>query len=109
MDANVKKTEQMHVHYYKDYVEAEYSVPKYYAKQNGNTVISRFFADDAIKDLPEFNTWKETILEKCEKKENVFVSSSIGGQLIYGFYLRLVKEQGSRRKLWKLNVMVGTE
>lgn len=109
MEISVKEKEQMQVHYYKDYVEAEYTIPKYYSKQNGNTVINRFFADEAIKKLPEFSTWKETILEKCQKKESVYVASCVGGQLIYGFYIRLVNERGSRRKLWKLNVMVGTE
>lgn len=105
----MEKTEQIRVHHYKDYIEAEYVVQKFYSKQNSNTVISRFFSDKTIKSLPEFNTWKETILEKCQKKESVCIFSSIGGQLIYGFYLRLVRENDSRKKFWKLNIMIGTD
>ena len=109
MECILKETEQINVCHYKDYIEAEYIVPKFYSKQTASTVISRFFSDKTIKSLPEFNTWKETLLEKCEKKESVYVLSSIGGQLIYGFYLRLIRENTTRKKYWKLNVMIGTE
>lgn len=91
---------------HRDYIEAEYLLPKL-RNQPACAAITNFFNTSAIKAIPEFDTWKETLFEKCRKKEYACMCI-YETTLVYSYYIKLIQNEAGDY-FWKVNIMIGTE
>lgn len=99
------------------FIEADYIVPRERVRRP--TAVVRDFFRSAVKNIPDFDTWKDPLVEKVSKKIkgvsfDTCNSKKVEEQyFIYGFFMYayslewLLNESGV--VCWKLHVSIATE
>lgn len=89
-----------------EYIEAEYILPKL-RNQPACAVVTNLFNSSVLKKVAEFDTWKDTIFEKIQKKQYTYICI-YESTLLYSYKVKLLKNSVGKY-FWKLNIMIGTE
>jgi hypothetical protein len=105
MKNTIQKAELKIIHQ-KNFIEAEYVSPKL-RNQPAHAAIVNMFNMKALKALSIFDTWKDTVYERCKKGQHAYMCF-YESTLLYSYFIKEIKNKEGTT-CWKVNIMIGTE